>query len=184
MAARSRGAAGRGAGPLFTVLVDYATLAGRVCETASGQVVAPGALVGWLDRAMIERAVFGPDGRVEIGRRSRLFRGATRRAIEVRDRECTHPMCDEPADRCEVDHIIPYRDGGETTQANGHLQCDFHNRDKERHPPDNDNDDENEDDEDDIDIDVGIEIDIGPPDDHDDDGDDDGDRDDNSPHAA
>ena len=126
--------------PLFSVLVDYPTLHGRLCQLARGTVVTPGSLVPWLEAAEIERAVFTPGGRVEVGHTTRLFTGATRRAIELRDRECTHPYCDEPAERCQVDHILEYRNGGLTTQANGRMLCAFHNRlrNYERPPPDDD----------------------------------------------
>jgi 5-methylcytosine-specific restriction endonuclease McrA len=63
-----------------------------------------------------------------VGTTTRLFTGATRRAIEVRDRECTHPYCDQRLEDCEVDHIVPYAAGGPTTQENGRLLCPFHNR--------------------------------------------------------
>ena len=121
--------------PLFTVLVDYDTLFGRVCELAQGTVVAPGALLPWIDQAMVERAVFGPDRRVEVGCTTRLFRGATRRAIELRDRQCAHPYCDRPAEVCQVDHVVPYAMGGPTTQENGRLLCGFHNRLRNERPP-------------------------------------------------
>jgi hypothetical protein len=114
--------------PLFTVLVNYEQLHGRICQLAQGTAVSPGSLVPWLDQAVIERAVFTPDKRVEISETSRLFTGATRRAIEVRDLQCTHPLCEAPAERCEADHITPYSAGGLTTQDNGRLLCAFHNR--------------------------------------------------------
>ncbi|HEV3280503.1 MAG TPA: DUF222 domain-containing protein [Acidimicrobiales bacterium] len=40
---------GRRPAPLFSVLVDYPTLFGRVCELAEGTVVSPGCLLPWLD---------------------------------------------------------------------------------------------------------------------------------------
>ena len=130
MATRSRStpADARRPLPLVTVLVGYETLHGRICELESGTIVAPGSLLRLLFDAEIERAVFSPGRRVEIGARTRLFSGATRRAIELRDRSCTHPYCDEALRRCEVDHIVPYAMGGETTQENGRLLCSFHNR--------------------------------------------------------
>lgn len=136
MATRSRATPsdGRRPRPLFTVLVDWPTVAGRVCELASGQVIAPGGLVRWLGHAEFERVVFGPDGRIEVGQTARLFTGAVRRAIEVRDRICAHPFCDEPVDRCEVDHIVPYSVGGLTTIDNGRLLCRYHNRLRVRSP--------------------------------------------------
>lgn len=137
MATRSRVAPddGRRPTPLFSVLVGYETLHGRICQLASGQVVAPGALVPWLTEADVERAVFGPGHRVEVSAASRFFTGATRRAVELRDRTCTHPTCDEPADRCQVDHIVPWAQGGATTQENGRLLCGFHNRLRNQRPP-------------------------------------------------
>jgi len=47
MAVRSPAAAtiGRRPRPLFTVLVDYDTLAGRVCELSDGTLIAPGVLL-------------------------------------------------------------------------------------------------------------------------------------------
>jgi hypothetical protein len=130
MATRSRTApeGGHRPSPLFSVLVDYPTLHGRICELAQGIVLSPGSLVPWLDQALIERAVFTPTGRVEVSASARLFTGATRRALELRDGRCTHPFCDRPADRCQGDHITPFAAGGLTTQENGRLLCGFHNR--------------------------------------------------------
>ncbi len=137
MATRSKSAPeeGRRPAPLFSVLVDYPTLAGRICELAGGTVLSPGSLVPWLDQAYVERAVFSPGGRVEVGLTSRFFTGATRRAIELRDQGCQHPYCDEPAERCQVDHILEFSQGGPTSQENGRLLCSFHNRQRNQRPP-------------------------------------------------
>jgi hypothetical protein len=72
---------------------------------------------------------------VEISPTRRLFTGATRRAIEIRDRECTHPLCDVRATSCQIDHIQPWALGGITTQENGRLLCGFHNRLRTGRPP-------------------------------------------------
>ncbi|MGD0748207.1 MAG: DUF222 domain-containing protein [Acidimicrobiales bacterium] len=121
--------------PLFSVLVDWPTLSGRVCELAEGIVLAPGELVEWLGSAELERAVMGPKGRIEVGTTRRLFSGATRRAVELRDRECRHPLCDVTGCRCQADHIVPWSQGGATTQENGRLLCGFHNRLRNQRPP-------------------------------------------------
>jgi hypothetical protein len=119
--------------PLFTVVVDLETLAGRICELASGAVVSPGSLVPWLDEAYIERIVFGPANRVlNVGERRRLFSGATRRAIQVRDGQCYHPLCEEPAENCEIDHIERYSDGGLTVEGTGRPGCSYHNKLREK----------------------------------------------------
>jgi hypothetical protein len=137
MATRSKTAPlnGHRPAPLFSVLVDYETMHGRICQLAEGIVVSPGSLLSWLDEAYLERAVFSPGGRVEVSATTRLFSGATRRAVELRDRECTHPYCDIPAHDCQVDHIIPYAQNGPTTQENGRLLCGFHNRLRNQRPP-------------------------------------------------
>jgi hypothetical protein len=129
--------------PLITVLVGETSFA-HVCELSAGTVIAPGQIVPLLSQADLERVVFdGPDRVIAVSRRRR-FTGALRRAIEVRDRHCQHPSgCDEPAENCDVDHKLPYADGGETSQENGELKCRPQNRDKakrdkkpRRQPPD------------------------------------------------
>ena len=119
--------------PLFSALVGYETLHGRVCELANRMVVSPGSLARWLDQAWIERVVFDPEGRViDVGIRRRLFEGATRRALEVRDQECYHPSCEVPAQDCEADHVQPWAWGGPTIQDNGRMACPHHNRARHR----------------------------------------------------
>ena len=120
---------------LLQVLVGEAAL-GRICELSNGRVLTPGQTIGLLDRADLERIVFdGPSKVIDVGVRRRLFTGATRTAVQVRDRGCTHPSCDMPLDRCEIDHITPYDAGGQTIQSNGQCHCEFHNRRKGRQPP-------------------------------------------------
>ena len=118
--------------PLFSVLVGYDAFS-RTCELADGTVVTPGSLVPWLDRAWVERILFdGPDRVTNVGVRRRIFAGATRRAVEVRDRSCFHEFFDETAEHCQVDHVQPWSAGGLTTTENGRLACGFHNRERHR----------------------------------------------------
>jgi len=122
--------------PLFTVLVGYESFAGRICELANGTVVSPSALLPWLPDGYVERVVFDGPGRViDVGPHRRLFTGATRRAVQIRDRECFHEYCDVPFDQCEVDHKIPFSWDGPTTTDNGRPACPFHNKQRHRRPP-------------------------------------------------
>ncbi len=80
--------------PLFSVIVGYEPFATTVCELADGTVVSPASLRPWLDSAWVERVVFdGPSRVIDVGVQRRLFAGATRRAVELRDRECFHEFC-------------------------------------------------------------------------------------------
>jgi len=138
MATRSKTAPAEGIrpAPLFSVFVGYETIKGRICELENGTVLHPSALEPWMDSAYFERATFSLPNRIDVSVRSRFFTGGTRRAIELRDRICTHPHCYEPAESCQVDHIETYADGGLTTQDNGRLLCGFHNRlrNQKEHP--------------------------------------------------
>jgi len=123
--------------PLFSVLIDYPTLFGRISQLEQGPVVAPGSLLSWLDSASFERIVFGQKTRAECSETARFFTGATRRVVEVRDRQCQHPFCDLPAEKCQMDHVVPFSEGGPTTQENAQVLCGPHNRMRyERPPPD------------------------------------------------
>ena len=117
---------------LLQALVGEESLS-RLCELSNRRVVTPGQLVPLLAWADVQRIVFdGPSRVIDVDVRQRLYTGAKRIAVEVRDRECTHPSCDVPAERCEIDHVLPYDAGGDTTQANGQCHCGFHNRKKGR----------------------------------------------------
>jgi hypothetical protein len=134
-AGRGGARGGRRPEPLFTVVVGYETFAGRMCQLANGTVVSPGSLVPWLDEAWVERVVFDPASRVvDVGAARRAFTGATRRAVQLRDQQCFHPLCDEPAERCQVDHVEPWAAGGATVMANGRAACGHHNRARHRRP--------------------------------------------------
>jgi hypothetical protein len=137
MAARSRTAPADGIrpAPLFSVFVGYETAYGRICELENGTVLAPSALDPWMDSSYFERAIFSLGTRVDVSARARIFTGGTRRALELRDRMCTHPYCYEPAESCQADHIQPWAEGGPTTQENGRLLCGFHNRLRNQRPP-------------------------------------------------
>ncbi len=126
-------AGGRPPRPLFTVLVGDAAFT-ELCELANGTIITPRQLVPWLGAAELETILFdGPSTVVSVSQR-RTFTGAVRRAVEVRDRHCQHPAgCDIPADRCDVDHIVPHSSGGQTSQFNGRLECPPHNRHHDLH---------------------------------------------------
>jgi hypothetical protein len=48
--------------------------------------------------------------------------------IKVRNTTCTAPGCRRPAERCDVDHVVPYDQGGRTCECNTHPACRRHHR--------------------------------------------------------
>jgi len=146
MATRARTApeGGRRPAPLFTVMVGLETFLGPILELFNRTVLTPGTAASHLTEADVERVVFDTPSRViDVGAQCRFFTGALRHAIEVRDRTCFHPSCDEVPDRPQIDHIHEASKGGPTTQVNGRFGCGFHNRWAYLHPdPGDDPDDE------------------------------------------
>ena len=60
-------------------------------------------------------------------------RRPSRRSRSGTDTASIRAGCDVPADRCDVDHIVPYSSGGLTSQFNGRLECATHNRHHDLH---------------------------------------------------
>jgi hypothetical protein len=74
----------------------------------------------------------------QMSPKRRFFTGTLRDLLEVRDRHCAHLGCDQPAWRCDGDHIEPHDpDPGNTTAQNGRLLCRYHHLLRQRlgHPP-------------------------------------------------
>ena len=111
--ARTAPAGGRRPAPLFTVVVGLETFLGPILELFNRTVLTPGTAAAHLTEADVERVVFdGPSRVLDVGAQRRFFTGALRRAIEIRDRTCFHPSCDEVPDRPEIDHIHEASKGG------------------------------------------------------------------------
>ena len=78
--------------------------------------------------AEIIPAVLGERSEVlDLGRSSRLFKPAQRKAMVVRDRECRAEGCTVPAAWCEAHHWgTPWAHGGRTDLHDGVLLCSWH----------------------------------------------------------
>lgn len=76
-----------------------------------------------------QRVVLDDNGRIiELGSSERCFTPQQRRAIALRDGECSIPGCHIPAAWCEIHHVDPAENGGPTHTDNGILLCWFHHR--------------------------------------------------------
>ncbi|MFH1105278.1 MAG: HNH endonuclease signature motif containing protein [Actinomycetota bacterium] len=63
-----------------------------------------------------------------MGRATRTIPPAIRRALEARDRGCTHPGCGRPHRWCDAHHITHWAAGGGTNLNNLRLLCRRHHR--------------------------------------------------------
>jgi hypothetical protein len=114
--------------PLLSITIGIDPF-NHLCQTAAATVIAPGLVLPYLAEADIERVVYDPPARRFEASYRRSFVGAVRRIIAIRDGRCQHDSgCDDPAARCDVDHIVPRSRGGITCICNGQLLCAHHNR--------------------------------------------------------
>lgn len=96
-------------------------------QLLDGQSVAPSELERLMCDCALTRTVMDADSiLLDVGREQRTFAGGLRRAILVRDRHCMWPGCTLRASYCEVHHIRPFENGGETSADNALTLCSFH----------------------------------------------------------
>jgi hypothetical protein len=70
------------------------------------------------------------DGRPQaMATQNYRFRGRLAEYIRLRDGTCSHPACNQPAEKCDLDHVIPWP-RGHTTADNGLPGCRRHHREK------------------------------------------------------
>ncbi len=133
--------------PLLNIVVDAATAEAWatseridpsryrdvVCRTRRGDPLPIDEACGAALWAHIRRVVTDSAGRViDLGHRSRLFRGGAREAVMLLEEHCVWPGCDRPVSWCEADHSLAWRQHGATVPRNGGPMCRRHNLHKER----------------------------------------------------
>jgi hypothetical protein len=109
--------------------LDLADLDARGCDDLAEQIRAlkgdpiPRELLDrlWCDARVWRVITDGPSQVLDVGRASRDFTVAQKRAILERDKVCVR--CGAPGEWCDFHHIIPWEDGGITSIDNGELQC-------------------------------------------------------------
>ncbi len=112
------------------VTIDHATLAGQVegWGLLEGAIPLSAAAVRRLAcEAELIPVVLGGDSEIlDIGRTSKTWTRAQRRAARLRDRGCTFPGCQAGLHRCELHHIDHWSRGGPTSLHNSAHLCAFH----------------------------------------------------------
>jgi hypothetical protein len=117
--------------PHVIVLADFDALkgiAGGTHETLDGGNILDVDTIRMLAcDSSVSRIVLGPDSEIlDIGRKTRVWTTAQRRAIAVRDRHCQAPGCERPPRWCDIHHSDHWADGGPTDIDKGELLCRFH----------------------------------------------------------
>ena len=106
-------------------LLDLAGCPGAEMEFAG--VVASATVRRIACDATITRVLLDPQSLVvDVGRSERVVPGATRRALNVRDRGCRWPGCDRSASWTAAHHVVHWTRGGRTDMDNLVLLCRRH----------------------------------------------------------
>lgn len=124
---------GVGARPVVNVTVDVVTLLGLADEPA--ELAGYGPIPPGLARVLAadgvwRRLVTDPltGHLLDAGRHTYRPSAALVDFVAARDRVCAFPGCNQPARRCDVDHVVPFAAGGRTTRANCGPLCRRHHR--------------------------------------------------------
>ncbi len=101
----------------------------RRCETVDGVQLPRADVLAALLIGQLRRVVLDSAGRViDLGRRSRLFRGGAREAVLLLERRCLWPGCNAPPGRLQADHLHGWAfEGGRTDHDDGGPACGHHN---------------------------------------------------------
>ncbi|MBC8092754.1 MAG: DUF222 domain-containing protein [Pseudonocardia sp.] len=124
--------------PLITVLVPYSTLTGADDEPC--EIAGYGPIPAHLARdiaadAVWRRLVHDPLSGIQLDYGRTVYRPPAGLADFVRGRDvtCRAPGCRRAAATCELDHVIPWKPDGETSEANLCTLC-THDHDLKEQP--------------------------------------------------
>lgn len=109
---------------LHADLASLQGLAGGLHETEDGDIVDVDTLRTVACDASVTRIILGADSEIlDIGRKTRVWTIAQRRAITARDRHCQGSGCRAKPRHCDIHHETHWADGGTTTVDKGKLYC-------------------------------------------------------------
>ncbi|MGQ3383846.1 HNH endonuclease signature motif containing protein [Glutamicibacter sp. TV12E] len=118
-----------------SIILDYEKMlsgAPRYAVSSSGLAFSPGELRAAMCNAGIYPVILnGQSLPLDLGRTQRLFTKAQGRAIRAAYRGCAYPGCAMPVERCELDHLDAWENGGCTDIHSASLCCPVHH--VERH---------------------------------------------------
>jgi Domain of unknown function (DUF222) len=87
----------------------------------------PEGLAGWLAGLKVE---WLERGTCSHSRQTKAYKPgkALDHLIKIRNATCTAPGCRRAAQRCDIDHVVPFHEGGRTCECNCHPLCRRHHR--------------------------------------------------------
>lgn len=95
--------------------------------TATGEVLAPSAVRKMACEGGIIPVVLGGEGEIlDMGRSTRFFTPAQKKALWLRDQGCTFPECTMPAQWTDAHHLDWWSRGGRTDLDRAALLCERH----------------------------------------------------------
>lgn len=113
------------------VSLDHDTLVGalKVAHLDTGAELSAGEARRLACGARILPAVFGGASLpLDLGRSARLYSEAQRLALGLRHNTCAADGCERPFAWCELHHLTPWSQGGETDLAEAVPLCHFHHQ--------------------------------------------------------
>jgi 5-methylcytosine-specific restriction endonuclease McrA len=99
-------------------------------DNAGGHLLTAAQVAAWCGRADTAKVTVKPVIDLNQPRQTNSYRPTETIAeqIRLRDRTCVFPWCHRPASSCQIDHIIPWDEGGATATWNLALLCVKHHR--------------------------------------------------------
>ena len=112
--------------PHVNVLIrldDLQNRARAACLDFGGPVAPESLRMLCCDAAVVPIVMNGQGQPLDVGRTTRTIPDGLRRAVAARDRGCAHPGCGRPPSWCEVHHLTPWEQGGDTKLSNLAMLC-------------------------------------------------------------
>ncbi|MBB5872442.1 hypothetical protein F4553_005876 [Allocatelliglobosispora scoriae] len=117
--------------PQLAVMAEFDVLTGELKTGTldTGEQLSPEAVRRIAcDCGLLPGVMDGTGQVLDLGRERRLWTGAARKAILLRDRGCAFPGCDRPPRWTDIHHVTQWQHGGGTDQRNGAAVCGHHHR--------------------------------------------------------
>ena len=118
-----------GGRPHLNVLVRLEDLENRAragCLDFGGTLSPESLRMLCCDAAVVPIVLDGKGQPLDVGRATRVIPDGLRRAVAARDGGCAR--CGRAASWCEVHHVVPWEQGGETKLSNLVMLCAAHHR--------------------------------------------------------